>query len=239
LSIVICKQCENEIVVPPSRVWRTTFCSNDCRAQHKQNELENRKRNCLFCSQSFVPRLYQIKNNNGKYCSAICRNKSTVNLLNTPEAQKKSKETYNKNLKLGTITHPSGKSHPRWKGGANELVKRRILDGRANASVKAYRKKNPDKVREWSTTRHKRKTGRLPKNTVKNKMLLQSGLCIYCKCDVTIKYHVDHIIPLAKGGKHEPSNIQILCPSCNVKKSAKLNFSLSYSSPLFFLPFQS
>jgi 5-methylcytosine-specific restriction endonuclease McrA len=32
-------------------------------------------------------------------------------------------------------------------------------------------------------------------------------------------FHVDHIKPLALGGQHEPGNIQLLCPTCNVRKS--------------------
>jgi 5-methylcytosine-specific restriction endonuclease McrA len=142
----------------------------------------------------------------------------------TDDAKKKSKETYLKNLKNGLIKHPSGKNHPRWKGGEKETTKQGILSGKRQASVKKYRSKNPDKVREWSKTRHNRKTGRLPRGTVKSIGNSQKWLCVYCKLDVSIKYHADHIIPLAKGGKHEPSNIQILCPSCNVKKSTKLNY---------------
>ena len=34
--------------------------------------------------------------------------------------------------------------------------------------------------------------------------------------------HIDHKIPLAKGGKHIIGNIQILCPTCNIKKGAKI-----------------
>ena len=225
MSTVNCKQCNCQIAVPPSKVWRTTFCSNQCREKHKTQTIESRSRECFCCKKQFFPRPYQIKTGNGKYCSAECRNRSIVHALNTPESQAKAKATYKQKLNLGLISHPAGENHPRWKGGAKETIRRRIQDGRANQSVKSYRNKNPDKVREWSKTRHNRKTGRLPRNTVKNKIFEQNGLCTYCKCDIKLKYHVDHIIPLAKGGEHEPSNIQILCPSCNVRKSAKLNFS--------------
>lgn len=34
--------------------------------------------------------------------------------------------------------------------------------------------------------------------------------------------HVDHIVPLAKGGKHVPSNLAIVCDQCNWHKHTKL-----------------
>lgn len=33
--------------------------------------------------------------------------------------------------------------------------------------------------------------------------------------------HIDHIVPISKGGKSVPSNLQVLCSKCNGKKSAK------------------
>jgi 5-methylcytosine-specific restriction endonuclease McrA len=54
---------------------------------------------------------------------------------------------------------------------------------------------------------------------------LQQGICANCKIKLVKsgkqKYHVDHIIPLARGGTNWPSNLQCLCPFCNLSKSAK------------------
>ena len=36
-----------------------------------------------------------------------------------------------------------------------------------------------------------------------------------------VKLHVDHIIPVAKGGKTMRSNLQTLCDRCNMGKSDK------------------
>lgn len=36
------------------------------------------------------------------------------------------------------------------------------------------------------------------------------------------RLHVDHIIPIAKGGKTEPSNLRVLCERCNIGKSDKI-----------------
>jgi len=39
-----------------------------------------------------------------------------------------------------------------------------------------------------------------------------------------IKVHVDHIIPLSKGGKHSPGNLQIIPEFENAKKHTSLNY---------------
>jgi 5-methylcytosine-specific restriction endonuclease McrA len=222
LSTVNCKYCQDAFEVPPSKIWRSNFCSQECRIEYKNKELQSRKRYCKICCSEFTPRLFQIKTGNGKYCSKQCRNIAVLPELLTPESKLKSKTSYMLNLKDGKITHPKGKEHPRWSGGQAESISRRIKSGKANQTLKKYRANNLDKVREWSQTRAKRKTGRLPNGTVKNILKIQEYKCAICFIDVSNGYHVDHIFPLSKGGKHEPSNIQILCPPCNLRKAAKI-----------------
>lgn len=36
------------------------------------------------------------------------------------------------------------------------------------------------------------------------------------------KLHVDHIIPVSRGGKTEPANLRTLCERCNLGKGAKM-----------------
>lgn len=45
---------------------------------------------------------------------------------------------------------------------------------------------------------------------------LYGNVCICC--GTPEKISMDHVIPIFKGGRHEPENIQPLCISCNVKK---------------------
>ena len=50
----------------------------------------------------------------------------------------------------------------------------------------------------------------------------QRGLCVLCGVDLRMtRYHVDHIKPIAKGGRNTKENLQLLCPRCNLKKGAK------------------
>lgn len=51
----------------------------------------------------------------------------------------------------------------------------------------------------------------------------QRGRCVYCRVQLDPKgiYHVDHIVPLAKGGSNNPDNLQLLCMQCNLQKGAR------------------
>lgn len=49
----------------------------------------------------------------------------------------------------------------------------------------------------------------------------QRGACRFCAVPIRENYHVDHIVPLCKNGTNHASNIQLLCPSCNMRKGAK------------------
>jgi 5-methylcytosine-specific restriction endonuclease McrA len=49
----------------------------------------------------------------------------------------------------------------------------------------------------------------------------QKYKCVYCKKSLRKEYHVDHIQPISKGGSNDKLNLQILCPTCNVRKHTK------------------
>lgn len=46
-------------------------------------------------------------------------------------------------------------------------------------------------------------------------------VCTYCQKPLSSSYHIDHIEPLAKGGKHILSNLALACPSCNLSKQTR------------------
>ncbi len=51
------------------------------------------------------------------------------------------------------------------------------------------------------------------------------GCCEYClsRQDLSVAtFHIDHIRPLAKGGRTEIDNLALACPSCNGAKGARI-----------------
>lgn len=49
----------------------------------------------------------------------------------------------------------------------------------------------------------------------------QRKKCYYCDEDIRERHHVDHQIPLVKGGSNEYSNLVLACPPCNMRKGYK------------------
>ena len=68
--------------------------------------------------------------------------------------------------------------------------------------------------------------GKIPKyNSAENRLYLygqQGGYCNGCATHFEPRhFHVDHIVPRAKGGNDHISNLQLLCGSCNSHKGKK------------------
>lgn len=57
----------------------------------------------------------------------------------------------------------------------------------------------------------------------------QNGICYICNNNFTFKeMELDHIYPIARGGKHEKSNCKMACVKCNRSKGAKLLEEVCY-----------
>jgi 5-methylcytosine-specific restriction endonuclease McrA len=66
--------------------------------------------------------------------------------------------------------------------------------------------------------------GSVTSQTIQEMFSKQNGLCknSLCKAILEDNYHIEHIIPISKGGKHSIYNIQLVCPYCNLTKSTKI-----------------
>lgn len=90
---------------------------------------------------------------------------------------------------------------------------------------RSYVERNPEKAKMWAVNnQHKRrsyKKSTLKSSELKEWVISQSKVCLYCRCDCEQNFHIDHIIPLSKGGLHEIHNLAISCEWCNCHKSNK------------------
>ncbi|QBP33254.1 HNH endonuclease [Gordonia phage BrutonGaster] len=87
-----------------------------------------------------------------------------------------------------------------------------------------WRQKNRDKVREKIRRRQARKR-ELDVRAVADRDLLrlrnrQLGRCFYCDDRLAAgQEHVDHVVPMSRGGRHSIGNLVIACAGCNCSKS--------------------
>jgi 5-methylcytosine-specific restriction endonuclease McrA len=70
--------------------------------------------------------------------------------------------------------------------------------------------------------KQKESEGRLSSSIVEKLLSFQKNRCAVCRTSIKGKsYDLDHIMPLARGGKNKDQNVQILCSKCNGQKHAK------------------
>jgi CRISPR/Cas system Type II protein with McrA/HNH and RuvC-like nuclease domain len=98
---------------------------------------------------------------------------------------------------------------------------------RGKARVAAWILANPERHREHSRNakaKRKKAEGSHTAADIAALFAEQNGLCL---CGVVLetngkdRYHVDHIIPLSRGGTNYPDNLQLLCRPCNRSKGTK------------------
>lgn len=92
-------------------------------------------------------------------------------------------------------------------------------------TAKEWIKNNPDK-RKFISFNYDSKRRAIKKDgdsfmKVKLWAKEQKKICYWCDIDCENNYHIDHYVPLAKGGEHIIENLVISCPSCNLRKNAK------------------
>lgn len=85
-------------------------------------------------------------------------------------------------------------------------------------------KQNPDSARTASRNRKARlkgAEGRHTRDDIDRLYVLQKGRCAICFTALRGKFEIDHRMPLSRGGSNDPSNLQLACKPCNLRKRAK------------------
>jgi 5-methylcytosine-specific restriction endonuclease McrA len=108
------------------------------------------------------------------------------------------RKEYNKNRYL--------KYKERMSKQSKEWAKKHPLHMQASTHTTAVKRKYPKAITEDSPTSY----------TLKEWLDKKQGECVYCGDEAK---HIDHIIPLSKGGLHTFENLQLICRRCNVAKN--------------------
>ena len=107
------------------------------------------------------------------------------------------------------------------------------------ARARDYRERHPDKVRAafkvWSdrtdptyfVLKEAKRRRRIEENgkfdvsrrDLSRLMHRQRHQCAVCQASLVAASHLDHVIPVSRGGRHSIGNFQYLCPPCNLRKS--------------------
>lgn len=123
------------------------------------------------------------------------------------------------------------KYHHEWYIRNSETVRARVAnyqrENRAKVyAAKARRRAEAPHIHRASARRRKALLRNAPGTHTAQDVLAQyqrqQGRCWWCAQHVSALYHVDHVIPLARGGANDASNIVIACPRCNCSRKDKL-----------------
>lgn len=149
--------------------------------------------------------------------------------LRNPEKMRARKRKYyeeNKAVLTAKITAYI-KAHPEIQKKSLDNYKRKYPD-----RIKASKKKYSDAHKHENLMRAKARRARIRESnecvgkvsqfyrSVRSK---RNVFCYYCGSIIAGKMaHIDHVIAVAKGGKHSVENLCTACPPCNQKKAAKL-----------------
>ena len=149
------------------------------------------------------------------------------------EANKERLDAYRKGWREENREHLSKLAHIRYERNREQILANNKAWKEANAEyyreycreygrrwLKANREKAQIRVRAYFS-RKRGAAGTYTFEDIWEMYEAQDGLCAWCEMPTFGKYHVDHFVPIVKGGDNSVSNLCVTCPTCNMRKHAK------------------
>lgn len=191
-----CKPCAREL---RKKSYHDNIESS--RAWHKENYRKNKERIKASSARSRERRKEKIAKTKKEYYERV-KNEDWYRekVKKYQEKNKDKKREYDKAYRAERLDIDRERS-ARWRAENPELRKA------VSQSYKARRRTQED--------------GGISSKDLKEWKLKQKKVCYWCGCGCAKGYHVDHYVPLSKGGKHEADNLVISCADCNLRKNAK------------------
>lgn len=101
------------------------------------------------------------------------------------------------------------------------------------ARIGKWRKKNLTKLAESARRRRSKKNGNgvflVTRGDYQRAWLRQDGRCYMCWRPLEKHAQIDHVIPIARGGRHAIGNLLWACRDCNRRKQARLLVEVKYN----------
>jgi len=187
---------------------------------------------CKPCKKAYLADYYK------KNKARLVANMKVYRAENSAELNARALEYHyaNRQERISKMREYSVQNRDHLKDKAAEYYK--VNSEKIKLRVAKYKRDNPDKVAEFRKNetpnpeckrrnKHIRRAREFGNNDIPSKNIeqllytLQKGLCACCGKSLDAGYHVDHIIPLALGGRNIDGNLQLLTPKCNLRKGAK------------------
>jgi len=92
----------------------------------------------------------------------------------------------------------------------------RVKQWKNNNRIRARAIKHRRRMRQYESG------GSYTDKDIELQLQSQKRLCWWCQMPITGLYHIDHRIPVSKGGSNDATNLVISCPHCNLSKSNKM-----------------
>lgn len=240
--IGICKHCGKHTEYKYKckiRDYCSHACSNTAKWE-KRTRAETKSYKCMKCEKPFTLLAYQASHREKsgktiKYCSVDCGKLARVKIGTFQDTtcaccgvaiKKRHNQIRERNYCSRTCSSTSQRTDgSAWSNYNHDRDSRReymraYLENnrdRKNALSRQWAKENVEYRRYMNTLR--RASGRITFEEWRNVVDAAQGKCQVC--GETENLHVDHIVPVARGGKTEPGNLQLLCRFCNISKGAK------------------
>src|SRR6185437_13461558 len=208
---IVCSICSRVVSMVPGAARQRTglYCSKSCEGAGRRKPDRYADVTCGICSKPVHKRKDHLKAIN--YCSRACsaaakriegakwRDAATIKQYMRDYAVR-NRERLVERAREWVAKNPEKRKAIRqaWAHSNREW-------SAANAATRGLAKRAPDAAtyQDWLAV-----------------LEAHSGQCAYC--GATERIECDHIVPIAKGGRHIKSNIQPLCRSCNSAKGAKV-----------------
>lgn len=218
-----CNKCQEKKILSNFRIRNNKFI-NQCKQCEKQYRINNKDKRNAYNKQWILDNKDKVKEwklNNKEKIKGYMRKY----LANNKEQRARSVKKWSQSNK-----EKECEKQKRYRLRNKEIVLEREKKYRDMNRQKllekasAYKKTEKGKIVSKNYN-HKRRTISKQSEIETNELLKleqNAKVCYWCNTSLKKKkVHIDHYVPLAKGGKHELSNLVISCQKCNLTKSAK------------------